>query len=231
MDRGRECGEIFLRDDVLKGKRSSLDGMTSRWDDLDERGQELWQESSGKQDSLRELFTKIYIVILACTIALFGSALLLLRSPSPDNQLSSSFVARSAAPQDATTTTISSLTISSSTSSASPSSTTPVEIFQVFSPVLGTTGLVGSNGPVANTTATEASGSSCQVTLMEHSFSDSFGKPFVGTLTNECCVNKQLLMRGPGNYTPPACINDANTVMMNFSVVSQGVQFDRLALM
>ncbi len=55
----------------------------------------------------------------------------------------------------------------------------------MFSPVLGSTGLIGSNGPVANTTAREASGGSCQVTLMENSFSDSFGKPFVGMLNNE----------------------------------------------
>jgi hypothetical protein len=38
-------------------------------------------------------------------------------------------------------------------------------------------------------------------------------------------------MGGIGNYTPPACMGNANTVTMNFSVVSQGVQFDRLALM
>ncbi|KAE9382175.1 hypothetical protein N431DRAFT_320852 [Stipitochalara longipes BDJ] len=174
---------------------------------------------------MRELFTKIYIVILACSIALFSSTLLVLRSSSLDTELSSTFIARSVAPQDATTTTISttatfsttttisSLAGTSSISSASPISTTPVEIFQVFSPVLGSTGLIGSNGPVGNTSATEASGTSCQVTLMEHSFGDSFGKPFVG------------------NYTPPACMGNANTVMMNFSVVSQGVQFDRLALM
>jgi hypothetical protein len=36
---------------------------------------------------------------------------------------------------------------------------------------------------------------------------------------------------GTGNYTPPACMGNANTVMMNFSIVSQGVQFDRLGLM
>jgi hypothetical protein len=184
MARGRECGEMFSLYEVLGEKESSLDGMTAKWEDVDERGYEPWEKR--KQASLREPFTKIYVLILACGIALFGSALLLMRSPSPDTELSSSFAARSAAPQDATTTTISSLTVSSSTSSASPSSTTPVEIFQVVSPVLGSTGLIGSGGPVANATASEASGSSCQVTLMEHSFADSFGKPFVGMLNDEC---------------------------------------------
>jgi len=32
-----------------------------------------------------------------------------------------------------------------------------------------------------------------------------------------------------GNYTPPSC--DFNRVVLNFSVVSQGRQFDRLAIM
>jgi hypothetical protein len=183
MTRDRECGEMFPQYEVLREKEASLHGMAAKWEDVDERGYEPWKKR--KQASLRELSTKVYVAILACSIALFGSALFLLRSPSPDTELSSAFTARSAAPQDAGTTTVSSLTIPSSTSSASLTSTTPVEIFQVFSPVLGSTGLIGSNGPVANITATEASGSSCQVTLMEHSFADSFGKPFVGMLNDE----------------------------------------------
>jgi len=190
MDRGREAGEMTSRYEVLGEEQSSLDGMTAKWVDFEESAYQPWERK--KQASMKELFTKIYVVILACSIALFGSALLLMRSSSPDTGLSSSFTARSVAPQDATTTTISttatlsttttifSLVGASSTSSASPTSTTPVEIFQVFSPVLGSTGLIGSNGPVANTSAAEASGTSCQVTLMEYSFADSFGKPFVG---------------------------------------------------
>ncbi len=34
-----------------------------------------------------------------------------------------------------------------------------------------------------------------------------------------------------GNYTPPACMGNSNTVMMNFSVTSKGTQYDRLAIM
>lgn len=51
----------------------------------------------------------------------------------------------------------------------------------------------------------------CSVLLMDHVFGFSYDKPFVG------------------NYTPPNC--DFNRVVMNFSVVSAGRQFDRLALM
>jgi hypothetical protein len=186
----REPGEMFPRYEVLGEKGSSLDEMTTEWEDFDEGGYQRWDRK--KAAPLKELFTKIYVAILACSVALFGSALLVLRSTSPDNQLSSALAARSVAPQDATTTTISttmtfstttiisSLSGSSSTSTASSASTTPVQIFQVFSPVLGSTGLIGSNGPVANANATEASATICQVTLMEHSFASSFGKPFVG---------------------------------------------------
>jgi len=83
-----------------------------------------------------------------------------------------------------TTTTISHLT-GSTAPSVSPALITPVQVFQVFPPVLGSTGLIGSNGTVANTNVTDASGSSCQVTLMEHSFATSFGEPFVGVLKDE----------------------------------------------
>ncbi|KAG4429063.1 hypothetical protein IFR05_015456 [Cadophora sp. M221] len=56
-------------------------------------------------------------------------------------------------------------------------------------------------------------GSPCQITLMEHEFKNSFGKPFVG------------------DFTPPSCMGDSNTVIMNFTVQSRGRQFDRLAIM
>ncbi|KAI0164527.1 peptide N-acetyl-beta-D-glucosaminyl asparaginase amidase A-domain-containing protein [Hypoxylon sp. FL1284] len=52
---------------------------------------------------------------------------------------------------------------------------------------------------------------SCSVLLMEHVFGFSYGMPFVG------------------NYTPPDC--DFDRVVINFTVVSQGRQFDRIALM
>lgn len=40
-----------------------------------------------------------------------------------------------------------------------------------------------------------------------------------------------LLLTNAGDYKPPTCIDNANTVIMNFTVTSKGVQFDRLALM
>ncbi|KAL8392700.1 hypothetical protein RB595_002769 [Gaeumannomyces hyphopodioides] len=52
---------------------------------------------------------------------------------------------------------------------------------------------------------------SCSVVLMDHVFARSYGQPFVG------------------NYSPPDC--DFNRVAMNFTVVSEGRQFDRLAIM
>jgi hypothetical protein len=177
-----ESGEMFPRCEVLGEKRTSLDEITAKWEDFEGGSYEPWERK--KQDSFRKLFTKIYVVILSCSIALFGSVLLL-RSPSPENQLSSAFIPRSAMAFSATTT-MSSLTGSSSPS-ASPALITPVQVFQVFPPVLGSTGLIGSNGTVANTNMTDASasGSSCQVTLMGHSFATSFGKPFVGVFKDE----------------------------------------------
>lgn len=52
----------------------------------------------------------------------------------------------------------------------------------------------------------------CQVTIAVNTFNNSFGSPFVG------------------NYTPPACLADSNTAIMNLTVQSQGRQFDRLAI-
>jgi len=51
----------------------------------------------------------------------------------------------------------------------------------------------------------------CTQLLMNHSFAISFGMPFVG------------------NYTPPSC--SWTHVLFNLSMVSSGVQFDRLALL
>lgn len=52
---------------------------------------------------------------------------------------------------------------------------------------------------------------SCQVKLMEYSFANSYGRPFVGP------------------YSPPDC--DFNRVVLNFTSRSIGRQFDRLAVM
>jgi len=82
---------LFLRNNVMAkardwkcGERSprvrSLgEEIISWWDDskrvvFDERRYEPWEQASRRQESLRELFTKIYVVILACSVALFGSA-------------------------------------------------------------------------------------------------------------------------------------------------------------
>jgi hypothetical protein len=51
MARGRECGEMFSLYEVLGEKESSLDGMTAKWEDVDERGYEPWEKR--KQASLR----------------------------------------------------------------------------------------------------------------------------------------------------------------------------------
>lgn len=53
--------------------------------------------------------------------------------------------------------------------------------------------------------------SACQQTLMVHTFAFSYGQPFIG------------------EYTPPDC--EYNRVVFNFTVMSAGRQFDRLALM
>ncbi|KAH8910995.1 hypothetical protein BR93DRAFT_873525 [Coniochaeta sp. PMI_546] len=104
----------------------------------------------------------------------------------------------------------------SPTSSAAAASPTVLECFQVAPPVLTPRG--------ASYQATESDGSEvfldagnsaskevCTVLLMEHSFAWSYGMPFIGA------------------YTPPSCA--FNRVVMNFTVTSQGRQFDRLDLM
>jgi hypothetical protein len=87
--------------------------------------------------------------------------------------------------------------------------------------------------------STDASGNAsviakpgCQVTLMEF-FANSFGKQFVGMSWNHLdkpMLKEELLTR-IGNHTPPSCIGTSNAVIMNLTVTSKGVQFDRLALM
>ncbi|KUJ18719.1 uncharacterized protein LY89DRAFT_582181 [Mollisia scopiformis] len=110
-----------------------------------------------------------------------------------------------------------SITTDSSTISATAAAATPQRVFQVDAPVLGAGGFVFDGDNVTTSTvgasADGTTGQACSVTLMEFSFAESFGKPFVG------------------NYTPPACMGNSNTVMMNFSVTSKGTQFDRLAIM
>ncbi|KAI5860787.1 peptide-N4-(N-acetyl-beta-glucosaminyl)asparagine amidase A [Durotheca rogersii] len=90
---------------------------------------------------------------------------------------------------------------------AASSTPTALECFQVAPPVLTPDVLSSRSPPGGKPTGPEY----CSVLLMEHVFGQSYGAPFVG------------------NYMPPNC--NFNRVIMNFTVVSEGRQFDRLALM
>lgn len=130
-----------------------------------------------------------------------------------------------------TSSSSTSFTTSTSTStsaSASTSATTsalppfdPLQAFQVDVPLLGSGGsVVGAGTPDGfggiQTTTTAATATACEVTLVVNTFANSFGSPFVA------------------NYTPPACLggnSNANTAVMNLTVLSQGRQFDRLFIL
>lgn len=95
----------------------------------------------------------------------------------------------------------------------------PIQTFQVDVPLLGLDGkVVGAGTPdgfsgVGTTVNRGAAGAAgCEVTLGVNVFNNSFGMPFVG------------------NYTPPACLGDSNTVVVNLTVKARGRQFDRLAI-
>ncbi|KAG5928559.1 hypothetical protein E4U42_000429, partial [Claviceps africana] len=95
----------------------------------------------------------------------------------------------------------------------------PLECLEVASPVLSPRGLVdGADllGDPARVGPATAEGPSCVVTLMEHVFADSYGKPLVAS------------------YVPPRASSCAlaatfDRVVVNLTVVSEGRQFDRLA--
>lgn len=108
---------------------------------------------------------------------------------------------------------------SSTTATATPTSTV-LSVFQVAPPLATPSGEIvdesvdgNGDGTRNGTKTTGDENAACRVTLMEYEFANSFGSPFVG------------------DYKPPSCIDNANTVIMNFTVTSKGVQFDRLALM
>ncbi|KAF2210402.1 hypothetical protein CERZMDRAFT_45215 [Cercospora zeae-maydis SCOH1-5] len=93
-----------------------------------------------------------------------------------------------------------------------PRTHTLSEVFQVYPPVLAVTpeGNLAitdgsSNASVAVIPSTKPT---CQSTLVQHSFVNSYGHPYVGT------------------YLPPPC--DFNRVTFNLSVQAAGRQFDRL---
>ncbi|KAK4122500.1 hypothetical protein N657DRAFT_635238 [Parathielavia appendiculata] len=95
------------------------------------------------------------------------------------------------------------------TSSAAASTPTVLKTFEVAQPVLMPDGPAESDGSPRH--GKDYSPEQCTVQLMRHDFAWSYDAPFVGT------------------YTPPDC--EFNRVVLNFSVVSQGRQFDRLAIM
>ncbi|OAQ97225.1 hypothetical protein LLEC1_02989 [Akanthomyces lecanii] len=86
-----------------------------------------------------------------------------------------------------------------------------LECFQVNSPVLSDKGLVSGTDIIGPAMNSEKPIASCQQTLLAYSFQSSYGHPYVS------------------DYAPPNC--DFNRVAMNLTVVSEGVQFDRLAIM
>lgn len=94
----------------------------------------------------------------------------------------------------------------------------PLQTFQVDVPLLGPNGsVVGAGTPdgfngVKTMEGGGTAAAGCQVTLAVNVFATSFDKPFVG------------------NYTPPDCLGDSNTVLMNLTVASKGTQFDRLSI-
>ena len=89
-------------------------------------------------------------------------------------------------------------TLASTASSASPSPTGVLNVFQVSTPVLAPSALgeemLSNDTASVPTNASTPSTSNCQVTLMEFSFVDSFGKPFVG----KPAISMVFLNSGPG---------------------------------
>ncbi|KAK8015136.1 asparagine amidase a [Apiospora arundinis] len=98
---------------------------------------------------------------------------------------------------------------SSPTVNAPRAVTTPLECFQVAEPILTDQGLTlrGRAQPYTET----PSKTSCSQVLMVHTFASSYGAPFVG------------------NYTPPDC--DFDHVVINFTTLVKGRQFDRTGVM
>ncbi|KAK3301383.1 peptide N-acetyl-beta-D-glucosaminyl asparaginase amidase A-domain-containing protein [Chaetomium fimeti] len=99
-------------------------------------------------------------------------------------------------------------TTTATTSAAAPDRTV-LKTFEVAQPVLMPGGPAESDGSTRH--GEDYSPELCTVLLMRHDFAWSYNAPFIG------------------EYTPPKC--EFNRVVLNFSVVSQGRQFDRLAIM
>ncbi|KAK1783432.1 peptide N-acetyl-beta-D-glucosaminyl asparaginase amidase A-domain-containing protein [Copromyces sp. CBS 386.78] len=95
------------------------------------------------------------------------------------------------------------------TSLSAAAEKTVLRNFEVAPPVLMPYGPADSDGttPIPAGSTQKA----CTVLLMRRDFAFSYGDPYIG------------------DYTPPSC--KFNRVVMNFTVVSEGRQYDRLALM
>lgn len=131
----------------------------------------------------------------------------------------------------------------------------PLECFEVTTPVLTADSVVDGNEVLGHTTEPEPP-SSCQVELMDHVFANSYGNPFVGKCYTSpaskpnaknapftfprLCRSAIRIARSPigrltfraADYEPPSPDScPFNRVVMNFTVVSEGRQFDRLAIM
>ncbi|GAW23890.1 hypothetical protein ANO14919_134670 [Xylariales sp. No.14919] len=109
------------------------------------------------------------------------------------------------------------------TASITASAPTPLECFQVAEPVLTPLGATrrdtsqppalapADQKPIEAAADSAGASSPCAVVLMEHTFANSYGAPFVG------------------NYTPPKC--DFDHVVINFTTLVRGRQFDRTGVM
>jgi hypothetical protein len=116
---------------------------------------------------------------------------------------------------------------STATTSAAAPDQTVLKTFEVAQPVLMPDGPAESDGSTRH--GKDYAPELCTVLLMRHDFAWSYDAPFVGKLgqpLNELLARPNL---GLGDYTPPDC--EFNRVVLNFSVVSHGRQFDRLAIM
>ncbi|OTB01450.1 hypothetical protein M426DRAFT_323466 [Hypoxylon sp. CI-4A] len=162
-----------------------------------------------KFEKFEESFKKFFIitvlavlgVFLLALIGLFGYALQVIITESPNLSISLG-------------TSLTQVDTHFATSSIPLENRTALECFQVASPVLHPEApspqltVTNNDGGVDGSDAADPP---CSVLLMEHVFGFSYGAPFVG------------------DYTPPSC--SFNRVVMNFTVVSEGRQFDRIALM
>ncbi|KAI0425408.1 peptide N-acetyl-beta-D-glucosaminyl asparaginase amidase A-domain-containing protein [Xylaria sp. FL1042] len=98
---------------------------------------------------------------------------------------------------------------------------TPLECFQVAEPVLTPSGVtrrdtsqlpaLGLTGQTPIEAASEDDASPCSVVLMEHTFENSYGAPYITA------------------YVPPPC--EFDHVVINFTTVVKGRQYDRTGVM